>query len=362
MAPEQRVSKVFKLLENVGKEEHISGKMTQLDHALQAAHFVKKEGADEETILAALMLNIGRISITIDKYDDFVIGDRVEIYWNGCAGNTSDTLDNKQTVQYPTGQVPDFIAVDRYEADDFTVRKFGFTKKTSELIESNVLARRYLLTTGYTFQVGPNDGNVIEIEMKRGPLSPTEIQEFEKDPLFKQKVQLAKWDDAAAKVTEVKPPTLDTYRDMAIKNLLMSMYAILVASLTFARNSVAKMAEVGYAPQTLVAAQQYMVFRPTFAHGDGMHGHGHVYERAGEPASNEEGNEEGNGGQGNGGKDESDEGGNGGGRGGDDPESDEFRDLLISSSEFEDNSASTCGGSLVLTALLAAGSVWAAVF
>ncbi|KAJ2757205.1 hypothetical protein GGI19_000255 [Coemansia pectinata] len=135
-------------------------------------------------------------------------------------------------------------------------------------------------------------------------------------------------------------------------------YAILVASLTFARNSVAEMAEVGYVPQTLVAAQQYMVFRPTFAHGDGMHGHGHVYERAGEPASDEEGN----GGQGNGGKNESDEGGNGGGRGRGDPESDEFRDLLISSSEFEDNSASTCGGSLVLTALLAAGSVWAAVF
>ncbi|KAJ2065442.1 hypothetical protein GGI17_000255 [Coemansia sp. S146] len=192
MTPEQRVSKVFKLLENVGKEEHISGKMTQLDHALQAAHLAKKE----------------------------------EIYWNGHAGNTSDTLDKKQTVKCPTGQVPNFLAVDRYEADDFTVRKLGFTKKTFELIESNVLARRYLMTTGYTFQVGANDGNVIEVAMKRDPLSPTEIQEFEKDPLFKQKVQLAKWDDAAAKATGVKPPALDTYRDMAIRNILMSMVTL----------------------------------------------------------------------------------------------------------------------------------------
>ncbi|KAJ2874813.1 hypothetical protein GGH93_002120 [Coemansia aciculifera] len=220
MTPEQRVSKVFELLETSGKKEHISGKMTQLDHALQAAHLAKSEGADEETILAALMLNTGGISITIPKYDNLSLGDTVKLNWDGRARNTSDTLDKKQTVKYPTGQIPAFFGYDRYERDDYA---FGFSSKTCELVESNVLAKRYLLTTDLTFQTGANDGNTVLISMKGGSLSPTEIHEFEKDPLFRQKVQLAKWDDAAAKATGVKPPALDTYRDMAIRNLKLAV-------------------------------------------------------------------------------------------------------------------------------------------
>ncbi|KAJ2259143.1 hypothetical protein GGI01_003761 [Coemansia sp. RSA 376] len=61
------------------------------------------------------------------------------------------------------------------------------------------------------------------ILMCGSPLSPTEMSEFEKDPLFKQKMQLAVWDIAATKTTGDKPPALDTYRDMAIRNMLMSM-------------------------------------------------------------------------------------------------------------------------------------------
>ncbi|KAJ2103185.1 hypothetical protein GGI09_000803 [Coemansia sp. S100] len=57
-------------------------------------------------------------------------------------------------------------------------------------------------------------------------LSPTEMREFEQDPLFKQKLQLAVWDVAATKTTRDKPPALDTYRDMATRNLLMSMVTL----------------------------------------------------------------------------------------------------------------------------------------
>ncbi|KAJ2756974.1 hypothetical protein GGI19_000424 [Coemansia pectinata] len=222
MTPEQRVSKVFELLETSGKKEHISGKMSQLDHALQAAHLAKSEGADEETILAALMLNTGGISITIPKYD-FEIGDRIELHWNGRARNTSDTLDKKQTVQSTVLYDHDNIATDYFLGDSVNWGELGFSNKTSELVESNVLAKRYLLTTDLTFQTGANDGNTVLISMKGGLLSPTEIHEFEKDPLFRQKVQLAKWDDAAAKATGVKPPALDTYRDMAIRNLKLAV-------------------------------------------------------------------------------------------------------------------------------------------
>ncbi|KAJ1817571.1 hypothetical protein IWW57_002703 [Coemansia sp. S610] len=115
-------------------------------------------------------------------------------------------------------------------------------------------------------------------------------------------------------------------------------YTFLVAALALAHTSVANMAEVGYAPQTLVAAQQYMVNRPNPARMDEIYGHGH---------------------------------GHGNGRAGLEPEGDEsegghFRDLEesdseSSSSEVKDNSATNSGYS-ALTALFAAGSMWAAVF
>ncbi|KAJ2249373.1 hypothetical protein GGI13_004311 [Coemansia sp. RSA 455] len=172
MTPEQRMSKVFEVLENSGKQEHIGENMTQLDHALRVAYLAKREGADEETILAGLLLS--------------------------------------------------FMAVDRYESDDFNVRELGFSNKTSELVESNFKAKRYLSAIDPTYRNYGDGAVIMFITLRDNPLSPGDMRDFEMDPLFQQKVQLTKWDDAAAKVTGVKPPALDTYRDMALRNMLMS--------------------------------------------------------------------------------------------------------------------------------------------
>ncbi|KAJ2252181.1 hypothetical protein GGI13_003436 [Coemansia sp. RSA 455] len=191
MPPEQRVSKVFELLENSGKKEHISGKMTQLDHALHVANLAMREGADEETILAGLLIDISQ-------------------------------HDKKQAVQLPTNQAPDFMAVDRYEADDFSPSNYGFSYKTCELATSISLANSYYSTK--KFESGDYTGTatmIFDAVPRTLPL-PAEILNFEKDPLFKQKVQLAKWDNAATNITGVKPPALGKYRDMAFRNLYMS--------------------------------------------------------------------------------------------------------------------------------------------
>ncbi|KAJ2036531.1 hypothetical protein IW146_007055 [Coemansia sp. RSA 922] len=217
MTPEQRVSKLFEQLEISGKKEHISGNMTQLDHALRVANLAMIESSDEDTILAALMLNTGGVTVTIPPYPGIAVGDRVELFWSGYDMNTSGTIGSD-------------------DIDNTFVRKLGFSNKTSELVESNILAKRYLgsKTPEDLRSIIPKNIGIItredlvagvrvRIPMWGGPPSPTEMREFEKDPLFKQKVQLAVWDVAATKTTGDKPPALGTYRDMAIKNLLMSM-------------------------------------------------------------------------------------------------------------------------------------------
>ncbi|KAJ2840879.1 hypothetical protein FBU31_000020 [Coemansia sp. 'formosensis'] len=106
-------------------------------------------------------------------------------------------------------------------------------------------------------------------------------------------------------------------------------YTFLVGFLALAHNSVAEMAEVGYAPQTMIAVQQYMVNKPDVARGNGVHGYVHGDNRAVQEHSEDR----------------------------------DLRDSEKSSSEVKDNSAaSPRTDSLVLTAILAAGSVWAAAF
>ncbi|KAJ1913601.1 hypothetical protein GGI09_002404 [Coemansia sp. S100] len=217
MTPEQRVSKLFEILEISGKKEHISGNMTQLDHALRVANLAKIESADEDTILAALMLNTRGIKVTIPPYSNIAIGDIIEVTWGGYPRNTSNAIDSD-------------------EFDNTFARKLGFSNKTSELVESNVLAKRYLggMTAedlGSIIPEGPGlitrediaAGFQVRIPLWNSAPLPSDMREFEKDPLFKQKVQLAVWDVAATKTTGDKPPALDTYRDMAIRNLLMLM-------------------------------------------------------------------------------------------------------------------------------------------
>ncbi|KAJ2059594.1 hypothetical protein GGI17_004296 [Coemansia sp. S146] len=202
MTPEQRVTMVFKLLESSSKE-HIAGEMTQLDHALLTAQFAKNEGADEETTLATLLVNIGHLIPAIEQ--------RTISHYR------YDSLDSL------SGVAGDASVIDHGRVGGEYLRNLGFSDKTCELIESNVLAKRYLSTIKPRPALIVDDHPVVRLRNWGGPLSSTEIQEFEKDPLFKQKVQLAKWDATATKATGAKPPTLDMYRDMAIRNLLLSI-------------------------------------------------------------------------------------------------------------------------------------------
>ncbi|KAJ2085792.1 hypothetical protein GGI16_006725 [Coemansia sp. S142-1] len=124
----------------------------------------------------------------------------------------------KPNVRFLVDYVPNFFPVDRYEADDFYERKLGFSNKTCELVESIVLAKRYLSAA--------NPATEIDLLVLRGllvkltrPGGSDSDSGLEYRSLFEQKIQLIKWDDAAAKATGGKPPALDTYRDMIIRNL-----------------------------------------------------------------------------------------------------------------------------------------------
>ncbi|KAJ2035961.1 hypothetical protein GGI08_001845 [Coemansia sp. S2] len=190
MTPEQRVSAVFKLLE-AGSKKVIDGKQTQLDHTLKVAQLAKNSGADEETILAALLLNISNFTTPEQQSDSLI------------TGRSYDLLEVGGALEYDLSM----------DSGDLYLPQMGVSKKTRELVESQVSAKRYLGA------IDPSFGDNGYVTLPLPLFSLPERQAFEKDPLFNQKVQLAKW-DVAAKTTDIKPAALNTYREMFIRNMM----------------------------------------------------------------------------------------------------------------------------------------------
>ncbi|KAJ2838502.1 hypothetical protein FBU31_000912 [Coemansia sp. 'formosensis'] len=183
MSPEQRASIVFQLLQDSSKKDYMGGKTSLLDHALQAAQLAKNLGADEETIMAALLLDIGRLCPSKEQRSN--LGDDIKFSYQipDRAGNTPRT--------------------DYYEIGAKYLRGLGFSKKTCKLIESRDLAIRDFPVHIPSFAM-PIIGDTIQVIWRGFPSpSPADLERFEN----------------AMKTPVLEPASLDSYREMAIRNL-----------------------------------------------------------------------------------------------------------------------------------------------
>ncbi|KAJ2487439.1 hypothetical protein IWW37_005238 [Coemansia sp. RSA 2050] len=198
MAPEQRVTTVFQLLQNASKTSYMGEEVTQLEHALQGAQLAKKDGADEATILAILLHDIGHLCPSTET-----------------CSNTSGKV---WAAFHKTNVTADINEINHARLGAEYLHKLGFPEKTCELIDSHIVAKRYLSAKDPEYLAKLSVGSKQSLKLHGGPFSSAEMREFEKDPLFKVKVQIRKWEEAA-RVPGAKTPTLDTYREMAVRSL-----------------------------------------------------------------------------------------------------------------------------------------------
>lgn len=119
---EQRAHDTIKALFNhiraQGDRDYQGEKVSQLAHSLQAAHLARQAGADDETVLAALLHDIGHF---IPMYADM-----------------------------PAMIAPDGAALGRGSHDVFGeryLRGLGFGEKISSLVGAHVMAKRFLTAT-----------------------------------------------------------------------------------------------------------------------------------------------------------------------------------------------------------------------
>lgn len=109
------VEELFEYLTVQGSRSYGAGRVTQLEHALQAAHLAREAEADDDTIVAALLHDIGQFLPTYERMPVMIAPNGVQV---GRGGH--DALGEKY------------------------LRELGFNDKICQLVGAHVMAKRYL--------------------------------------------------------------------------------------------------------------------------------------------------------------------------------------------------------------------------
>jgi phosphonate degradation associated HDIG domain protein len=171
------VDEVFALLESGGAEAYFGEPVTVLEHCLQAAWFVQREGAESTLIAAALLHDLGHL---LHREGEDV------------AARGLDT-----------------------QHEELGVTALGDHLPASVLdpIRLHVAAKRYLCSAepGYLAALSPS--SVESLALQGGPMSAAESETFLALPYARQALTLRRADDAA-KVRGLEVPRLDAYREL----------------------------------------------------------------------------------------------------------------------------------------------------
>jgi putative nucleotidyltransferase with HDIG domain len=198
MKDEQSVrEKVVCLFEYLTRTEHgdyLGEPITQLEHTLQAAMLAQQSGADEETILGALLHDIGHFIPTKQAVTD----------------NAPDMIS-------PSGEFIGKGSHDKF--GEAYLRDFGFSEKVCQLVGGHVIAKRYLTAVDQSYYDTLSDASKKTLHYQGGPMSKEEQSKAEQDPWLKNKLQVRIWDDLAKDPSTSAPP-IENYIDMAVRNVL----------------------------------------------------------------------------------------------------------------------------------------------
>lgn len=161
------------LLARASGQAYFGEPVTQLEHALQSAKLAADAGADDETILAALLHDIGHVL---------------------------------------EGEVDDELGViDHDEVGLRWLREHGYGERLVLLVGGHVDAKRYLVATnpGYAARLSP--ASTATLARQGGPMNASEVDAFASHPLHREMLRLRSWDEQA-KVPGLAVPDLDSYR------------------------------------------------------------------------------------------------------------------------------------------------------
>jgi predicted HD phosphohydrolase len=146
--------------------------VTEREHALQAAALAEADGADDATVAAALLHDVGRLLV-----DTVPAGDR-----------SHDRLGER-----------------------FLAERFG--PEVAGPVGMHVAAKRYLCAVEPAYAEALSPASVRSLAIQGGPMSRAELAAFEARPGWEAAVRLRRWDDQA-KRTGAHTRSVDDYADL----------------------------------------------------------------------------------------------------------------------------------------------------
>lgn len=186
--PQIIVNEVFSLYEKYGDEDYIGEPVSQLEHMSQAASFAEQEGYDDEVVLAAFFHDIGHLCADEGEVESM----------NGM------------------GNVDHEILGANY------LRKHGFSERLASLVESHVIAKRYLTYKYPEYYNRLSDASKVTLEFQGGRMNEDEANKFESNPDAELFIRLRFWDDKAKEVN-VPVQNIPHLKLIALNHLLKNL-------------------------------------------------------------------------------------------------------------------------------------------
>ncbi|WPH04660.1 Hypothetical protein R9X50_00755300 [Acrodontium crateriforme] len=201
--PRQTAAAIVDMLVTQGQGDYIGEAISQLEHSLQAAHQATLAQADDETVIAALLHDIGHF---LPPKDVRAIAHDIRTMRTADANSSDeDEADN-------VGRVGHEMIGAQYLAS------LSFSPKVSALVGSHVAAKRYLCAVDPAYHATLSDASKKSLIFQGGPMSDEEVRQWSANDWCQDMCRLRKWDDAAKIVgLQVKPA--EQYEAMIEKHL-----------------------------------------------------------------------------------------------------------------------------------------------
>ncbi|KAJ3968816.1 hypothetical protein EV361DRAFT_389945 [Lentinula raphanica] len=213
------VDDLFAMLKEYGQGDYISEPISQLEHSLQAANCAKE--AVSSDAMAALLHDCGQI-LPQHILENQILSFRDQLGgYVGLGNRRSYTVTSTDSHSTPPMDQDGLLIIGRHGHDilgGMYLESRGFPPEVYELVRDHVVAKRYLCAVDEQYYEGLSEGSKRSLEFQGGPFKGSQIEQFEKDPLFAEKVQMRKFDDGA-KIIGAKVPFIDEYREIAVKVL-----------------------------------------------------------------------------------------------------------------------------------------------
>lgn len=184
ITPESVAEEIIQLFITHGNEDYIGEAVSQIQHMTQCAMLAETEGFDEETILAALLHDIGHLC-------EYIM---------------------------PVERMNDLGVVDHEDIGYQFLKERGFSENLAKMVASHVEAKRYLTYKFPHYYALLSPASKETLSFQGGIMTEEEAIRFEQDPYVDKYIAIRRWDDQG-KNTALDIPDMEKYRLMIIRHL-----------------------------------------------------------------------------------------------------------------------------------------------